>query len=128
VNIALLKLVHISCAGTSYILFFLRGLWLLHGSSISRKRWTRTVPHMVDSVLLASAIWLALHMDVSPLKNSWLMAKILALLLYIGLGFIAIRFSRNQRMRFIAWIATQAVFFYIVSVALTKNPLPWTTL
>ena len=127
-NIVLLKLVHVSCAGTSYMLFFLRGLWLLRGSPISRQRWTRTVPHVVDTVLLTSAIWLAIELNVSPLKHTWLMAKIVALLLYIGLGFLAIRFSRNQRMRLIAWIATQVVFFYIISVALTRNPLPWNML
>ncbi len=27
--------------------------------------------------------------------------------------------------RIAAWVAAQAVFFYIVTVALTRNPLPW---
>jgi len=50
----------------------------------------------------------------------------MALLLYIVLGSIALKRGRTLKQRAAAWLAAQAVFFYIVAVALTRNPLPLT--
>lgn len=61
-----------------------------------------------------------------PFSADWLSAKLLALIGYIALGMVALRFARTRRMRLAAWLAAQAVFFYIVAVAVTRNPLPWT--
>ncbi len=110
---------------TSYTLFFVRGVWLLRDSHGLRRRWVRIVPHMVDTLLLASAIALALMLRQYPFDTGWLTVKVLALLLYIGLGLVAFRFARTRRMQCTAWLLAQAVFIYIVAVALTRNPLPW---
>lgn len=56
----LLKTVHISCVAASYILFFLRGIWSLNGSTIMSQRWIKIVPHVVDTLLVVSAVALAL--------------------------------------------------------------------
>lgn len=120
-----LKHLHITCVALSYALFFLRGVWMLRGSLARRGRWVKIVPHAVDSLLLASAVMLAVQLGISPLSAPWLLAKIVALLLYIALGAVALRRGRTQRIRLAAWLAAQAVFFYIVSVAVTHDPLPW---
>jgi uncharacterized membrane protein SirB2 len=118
-----LKIVHVSCVTASFSLFFLRGYWLLRGSPVMRQRWVKIAPHTVDSLLLASAIALAWQLGYSPANAPWLAAKICALLLYIGLGMLAFRFGQTWRTRFVAWLCAQAVFFYIVAVAITHNPL-----
>ncbi len=123
-----LKSLHVASAAISYTLFFLRGLWVLRGSAVMRQRWRRFVPHLVDSVLLASAIALAAQLVLSPLRTPWLLAKIIALLAYIGLGSIALRRATTRRARLTAWLTAQAVFFYIVAAAITKSPLPWESL
>jgi uncharacterized membrane protein SirB2 len=123
-----LRHLHITCVVLSYILFFLRGIWMLRASPLMRRRWVKVAPHVVDTLLLASAITLAWRLDLSPLAHPWLMAKIVALLIYIGLGFVAMRFGRTQRLRLAAWLLGQGVFFYIVAVALTKNVTPWMAL
>ncbi len=128
VSYAALKFVHVGSAAASYVLFFLRGVWLLRGSAEMQRRWIKVVPHMVDTVLLASAIALAVQLRISPLQAPWLAAKTIALLVYVGLGFVAMRYARTHAMRLTVWIVAQAVFFYIVAVALTKTPLPWTAL
>ncbi len=125
IDYATLKLIHVSCVVSSYALFFIRGVWMLRDSPLLRRRWVRIVPHAVDTLLLASAIALAMMLHQYPLVAGWLTAKVLALFAYIGLGIVAFRFARKRRMRFIAWLAAQAVFIYIVAVALTRNPLPW---
>ena len=124
-NLFWVKTIHVSCVASSYLLFFLRGVWLARGSSIMRQRWTKVVPHMVDTLLLASAITLAIGIRQYPGVDAWLTAKVAGMLLYIGLGMMAFRFGNTVRARISAWVAAQVVFFYIVAVALTHNPLPF---
>ncbi|MDP3280179.1 MAG: SirB2 family protein [Nitrosomonas sp.] len=118
-----LKLIHVGSVIVSYALFFLRGVWLMQDSEKLRQRWVKILPHVVDTILLTSAIALAMIIQQNPLDNSWLTAKVTGLLFYIGLGMIAIRFGKTRRTKIKAWIAAQCVFIYIVLVALTKSPV-----
>lgn len=124
VSYILIKNLHIACAAASYTLFLLRGIWTLRGSPIMRQRWVRIVPHVVDTVLLSSAIVLAHAIGQYPFVDGWLTAKVLALLLYIGLGFLALKYGKSQQTRLSAWLAAQAVFIYIVLVAVNHDPFP----
>ncbi len=121
----LLKLVHVGAAILSYMLFFVRGFWMIMDSPQFRQRWVRIVPHVNDTVLLAAAIWLAIRIHQYPGAHGWLTAKVAGLIVYIGVGMLALRFGRTTSVRVAAWLAAQLVFFYIVAVALTRNPLPW---
>ena len=120
-----IKFVHIGCVAISYALFVLRGIWMLRESALLQQRWVKIAPHAVDTLLLASAIALALISRQYPLAHGWLTAKVAGLLLYIGLGTLALKRGKTRRTRMAAWLAAQAVFFYIVAVALTRRPLPW---
>lgn len=122
----ILKSIHVTSVAFSYLLFVLRGIWMLRDSTILRQRWIRIAPHGVDTVLLASAITLAWQYALSPLETPWLAAKILALPLYIAIGSIALKRGKTRRTRLLAWLSAQAVFLYIVSVAVTHHPMPWT--
>ena len=123
-----LKYLHISCVLLSYSLFFVRGIWMLRASPLLQQRWVKVLPHIVDTVLLISAVMLAYLLSISPLAAPWLMVKIIALLLYILLGMIAIKRGKTRNIRVYAWIAAQLVFFYIVAVAISHNPAPWLAL
>ena len=83
----------------------------------------RTVPHVVDTVLLGSALLMAWMLGLNPLTTPWLLAKIIGLLLYIGLGMLALRPGRATSLRALAWVAALLVFGWIVSVAISKSPL-----
>ncbi len=124
-SLLLLKSIHISCAASSYILFFLRGIWNLNGSSIMRQRWIKIVPHVADTLLIVSAIALAFSIHQYPFVDAWLTAKVIALLLYIGLGFVALRYGQSKTIRLSAWIIAQLVFTYIMLVAINHNPWPF---
>lgn len=121
----ILKSLHMSCAAISYALFFLRGIWSLNGSSLMRQRWIRIAPHIVDTLLLASALALAYRIEQYPFVDAWLSAKFLALLLYIVLGSVALKYAKNRTARIGFWLAAQAVFGYIVLVALYHDPIPF---
>jgi len=122
---ASLKIMHVSCVAISYVLFVLRGIWMMRESAMLRRRWVKIVPHLVDTLLLASAVALAVMSHQYPLADGWLAAKVVGLLIYIGLGTVALKRGKTRRARVTAWLAAQAVFFYIVAVAITRQPLPW---
>ena len=120
---AALKMIHVTSVVVSYLLFSLRSMWMMRGSAVLQQRWVKITPHVVDSILLVSAITLAVQIQQDPINDSWLSAKVAGLLIYIGLGMMALRFAKTRKMRISAWIAAQAAFLYIVLVALTKNPI-----
>jgi uncharacterized membrane protein SirB2 len=124
VSIIVVKYIHISCVLLSYLFFFVRGVWMLREVPMPQHRWVKVAPHVVDTALLLSAITLATLLSISPLAAPWLMAKIIALLLYILLGTIAIKRGKTRKIRLAAWLAAQLVFIYIVCVALTHNAMP----
>jgi uncharacterized membrane protein SirB2 len=119
---ATIKAVHVGTVAASYALFVLRGVWMIRGSSVLQARWVKIVPHVVDTVLLASAIALAAAIREYPFVAGRLTAKVVALILYIALGTVALKRGRSKRTRIAAWVAAQAVFLYIVMVAVTRNP------
>lgn len=120
-----LKTIHVSCVVLTINLFLLRGFWMLQDSARLQQRWVRTLPHVIDATLLGSAILLAWTLGQYPGVHAWLTAKVLALLVYIGLGTVAIKRGKTKRLRVAAWLGAIMVFGYIVSVALTRQPLPW---
>lgn len=120
-----LKYIHVAFVALSFAGFFIRGIWMLRDSKLLSQRWVRISPQVVDTVLLVSAIVLAVQLRLSPLEQSWLMAKIIALLAYIGAGLVALRLGRTKRIRLFAWLLGLVIFLYIVSVALSKSVLGW---
>ena len=116
-----LKHFHMGCAALSGSLFLLRGAWMLRASSMLQQRWVRIAPHIVDTLLLASAIGLAIWSHQYPGRQPWLTAKVLALLGYIVLGSIALKRGRTQGQRLAAFIGALMLFAYIVALAVTKR-------
>jgi uncharacterized membrane protein SirB2 len=117
-----LKHLHMGCAFLSIAGFTLRGYWMLIDSPLLRRRPARVLPHIIDTLLLASAVGMLFIWQLSPLQSDWLIAKIIALLLYIGLGMVALRFGKSRKTRVNAWLLALLAAAYIVSVAYSKSP------
>lgn len=118
---ALIKTVHITTVTLSGLGFAARFAGSLVGAGWVRSRLARTVPHINDTLLLVSAITLAVLLQANPLVHTWLMAKIIALLVYIGLGMVALNPRRSGVVGLCSGVAALIVFGYIVSVALSKQ-------
>lgn len=123
-----LKFVHIACAIVSICGFTLRGILMLLDSPLLATRFARIAPHVVDTVLLASALWLAALIGQYPFVEGWLTAKVLALIVYIVLGALALKRARSKPVRVAAFALALLAAAYIVSVALTRDPLGYLTL
>ncbi|MEC5163099.1 putative membrane protein SirB2 [Janthinobacterium sp. CG_23.3] len=120
-----LKHLHVAFAMLSGVLFLLRGCWMLGDSALLQRRWVRIAPHVIDTLLLASALALALWSKQYPFVQAWLSAKVVALLVYIVLGTLALKRGKTKAVRALAFAGALTAFGYIVAVALSKQPLPF---
>lgn len=117
-----LKTLHIASALLSAGGFLLRSYWMLRGSPLLSQRLTRVLPHLVDTVLLTTAVALSVILHQYPLVHGWLTAKVAALLAYIVLGAVALHYGRTPRVRRAALLGALVSLAYIFSVALSRNP------
>ncbi|MFO1327772.1 MAG: SirB2 family protein [Rubrivivax sp.] len=122
---AALRHLHRACAVVSIAGFALRFGAAAAGQGWVRGRVARTLPHVIDTLLLASALALAFGAGFTPANAPWLATKIVLLLVYIGLGMVALSPRRPWRWRVPAAALALAVALHIVAVALTKRPLGW---
>lgn len=119
----IIKLWHIAFAVMSVSGFFLRGVLMWRRSPWLQHMLVRRLPHIIDSMLFLLGLTLLWFGPWTLSHASWLQAKLIALLIYIGLGFVALHRGRfSQRTRIIAWFAALLVFAYILTVAITKQP------
>jgi len=116
-----LKLIHVITVGLSISGFTLRGIWMIRHSALLQSKWVRILPHINDTILLVSAVALVIQKQY-PISSPWLVAKIIALLLYIGLGMVAFRLGKTRAIKITAYAAAISVFVYIALVATFKTP------
>lgn len=120
-----IKYLHLTFVILSFTLFFLRGIWMIRESPQLDQRWVKIVPHVNDSLLLAAGLTLAFLIGQYPFVDAWLTAKVFGLIAYIVLGTVGLKRGKTKAIRIGFWIAAQAVFLYIVSVALTRSAFPF---
>lgn len=117
---AALKGVHMTCAALSFLLFVLRGWSRFHGGSLHRARWARIAPHLVDTVLLAAAVAMAIQVFAVPAMRLFVLVKVAGALVYILLGMAAFRWLRTPGAQRGAWRAALAVFVALAAFAILK--------
>ena len=118
-----LRHVHITCAILTITLFTFRGLLMLTDSPWLESRVLKTLPHVIDTALLTSALMLATAINQYPFSTSWLTMKVGLLVVYIVLGHYAIKGGRTKTVRTVAFVAALLVVGFLVSVARAHNPL-----
>jgi len=114
---------HVTFVTISIVLFVLRGGLMMAGSPRLRAPWLRVLPHVVDTMLLASALWLVSVLHLPFFQVPWLLAKVAGLVAYVVLGSLALRPGRSQALRIAAFVAALVTVGWIVSVAIRHDPL-----
>jgi uncharacterized membrane protein SirB2 len=117
-----LKHLHITCVVLSGLGFLVRGWWMLTESEWLKARLTKIFPHIVDTLLLGSALTMAYLSGQYPLAQGWLTAKLLGLLVYIVCGALALKRGKTKDARIVFLCLAVLSYAYIVSVALTRSP------
>lgn len=122
VSYFVVKQLHVTAATLSIVFFMLRAWWSVTSSGRLQWRWVKIAPHVIDTILLVCGIILTFMLGgLQP----WIVAKLIALVLYIVVGTIAIKRGKTPGSRAAAALIAIAIFFYIVGVALAHNPLSW---
>lgn len=119
------RFLHILLISLSGGLFALRGACSLanmrwpHWSAV---RWTAIV---IDTVLLTSAAMLYTMLPKALFGNGWLALKIALVVIYIAIGFIAMRRTQRKTKRVLAYVLALAVFAWIIGIARMHSPWGW---
>ena len=117
----MIKLIHMSTAFISIGLFMLRGFWVFRESPMMTKKWVKILPHVNDTVLLITAVFLTIGINQYPFTHDWLTAKLIALFVYIGFGLFALKRAKELKNKVAFFILALLTFSYILGVALTRS-------
>lgn len=119
---------HVRCVELSGALFSFRAVLRVTGNDAANHAALRYASYAIDTTLLAAAVGLTLIIHQYPFVDAWLTAKVLLLLVYIGLGSIALKRARTRAGRVAATLGAWTTFAAIVGVAVTRNPAGWFSL
>ena len=118
-----LKGVHVALVAISVVGFVARALPAVFADRRTQNRWLRSAPHVVDTLLLATGVWLAVLAGWRPLAHPWLGWKLYWLVVYIVLGLFVMRVTLPRPVRIAAFIAALATVAQLIATAVTKSPL-----
>ncbi|MDY0137859.1 MAG: SirB2 family protein [Thiomicrospira sp.] len=108
----------------SIVGFFARGVGHIFNQAWINKKPVKILPHVIDTLLLVSAFSLV-AVSAFSFTDGWIVAKILGLIAYIGLGLMAFRFAKTRTQKALYWLLALMVVFYIVAVAVHKTAWPF---
>ena len=117
------KHLHLTAVGLSILFFIFRFIWSQFDATALSKKWVKILPHIIDTVLLASAIWLCFILSQYPIVNPWLTFKVIGVVLYIVFGLFALKKAKTARAKWGFFVAALAVLMATAMVAVTKQPL-----
>ena len=113
----LLKHLHMTMAVLTLLGFILRGIWMFMESPKLEHKLTRILPHIIDTLLLGSAIGLVIITRLYPIEVFWVTLKIILLVLYIILGTFALKRGRTKTIRGVCFFASLLTILGIFAVA-----------
>lgn len=118
-----IRAVHIGAVTLSGLLMLLRGIaYNGFGASWAMSWPVRTLSYTIDTVLLTTALMLTTIIQQYPFVDSWLTMKVLLLVVYILLGYNALR-APTPKVRWASLASAVLTFGFIVSVARAHSPL-----
>ncbi len=116
---SIVKQFHVVLAITSVSLFQLR-YWYFRVGAHAPPLWAKTMPHIVDTLLLVLGVTLAVMAGFTPLNSPWLLFKLLALLAYICFGMFAMK--KSGPWQWINYCMATIAIGYMLFSATYKTP------
>ena len=115
------KHAHMALALLSLLLLVGKTGWLFTGKSFGPARIPLLVlPHLIYTGLLFFGIALAVFAKMGLMSNCWLLAKLICLVAYIGIGVLATRPAIGAGLRGAALLAGIGLFFAMGWLAIAK--------
>ena len=117
------KHLHLTAVGLSILFFIFRFVWSQLDANALSKKWVKILPHIIDTVLLGSAVWLCIILSQYPFVNAWLTFKVIGAIRYIVFGLFALKKAKTTLSKWAFFIAAIGVLMATAMVAVTKQPL-----
>jgi uncharacterized membrane protein SirB2 len=117
------KQFHVFSVLSSIALFMFRGGLMFAGSRLLFHPLVKFSPHVVDTLLLTSALWLMSLAHQYPFVQDWLTVKVVLLVVYIVLGSFALKRGRSKFQRGVFFASALLVILFMLTVARTHQPL-----
>tara|TARA_R110002167_G_scaffold247863_2_gene453754 strand:+ start:128629 stop:129021 length:393 start_codon:yes stop_codon:yes gene_type:complete len=114
----LIKNLHIMLALVSVALFAYRWLRSICTSTGFKPKHLKVLTHFNDTLLLLTGVVLVALLQMNVADQAWLIAKLIALVVYIGLGVLAIK-CHHRGQKLLAGTAALLVFSYIVGASMS---------
>ena len=120
-----IRAAHLFAVVVSGTLFAARGLGVLAGARWPMHAFVRYSSYTVDTVLLTAALMLVSLLPAAMFANHWLTVKLVLVVVYVGLGTLALKRARTPRGRAICYVAALVVFGVVIGIARHHSPLAW---
>jgi uncharacterized membrane protein SirB2 len=114
---ALIKNIHLAFAMLTTIGFCVRGAWMMTESAMLQKKLVKVLPHIVDTILIISAITLVVMSGQYPWVAGWVGIKIGLLVAYIVLGAFALKRGKTKQIRTVFFAVSIAILLALFAVA-----------
>lgn len=112
---------HMTLAILSLLFFILRAGWAISGSTLLTRPFVRIAPHVIDTLLLACGLYLLSFIGM----QSFIVAKLIGLVLYIVLGTMAIKRAQTSGQKAVYAVLAVLTFAYIMGAAIRHSPWSW---
>ncbi len=116
---------HISLVIASVCLFAARGLGVLTGQDWPMRQVWRGLSVWIDTALLSAGGLLWYMLQFNPWHDHWLGAKLVLLVVYVGLGTYALKRAPTRAAKAVFYVAALLCIAFMASIALNHNPLGW---
>ena len=118
-----IKSVHVAMIMASGTLFALRG-----GAALAGFRWplawpVRALTYAIDTTLLTAALMLLSILPWGTFANGWLPMKVGLLVVYVVLGYKALRPGRSTRVRIVFFALALLTYGWMYTIARAHHPL-----
>ncbi|MUJ20837.1 SirB2 family protein [Aliivibrio fischeri] len=118
------KHIHLLLVACSVLFFVVRYCLMMANSDIRNNDFFKRVPHVVDSAMLLSGIWLIFITGFIPFTSSapWLTEKITCIMVYLALGVVTLNNGKNKVFKTFAFLGAMGWLMVAAKIAVTKVP------
>lgn len=116
-----LKHLHLLCVVLSVSLFIWRFARRWWHPNLTLPRWAKIAPHLIDTVLLSSALGMLYLVWGNPFHFAWLRYKIVFLFLYIVFGSYALKRASGKQGQALSFAAALLCVTIMVCLAFFKD-------
>lgn len=117
-----IRVAHITLAILSVSLFLTRAIAKQAGAAWPMSPWVRQGSVLIDVALLVAGGLLWWLLKLSPDRDPWILAKLFLLLIYIGLGSLALKRARSRLGQRVSLAGAIMCIALIVSIARGHDP------